>query len=113
MSTGEDWLRDALNREPDFEYTHSDALADGVHQYVAEGVAVTDTVARMHPDPDEREQLALRLAQLYRSGVFADPPEADECGEANAWLAIYRVDGTEYWIQDAGMYLVVMRPEDY
>jgi hypothetical protein len=102
--TGDGWL----GREPDFIYTADDALMDGVHRYVADGVAVTATVAGARPD---WRTVALQLAEKYRAGVYADPP--DPHGEADAWLAVYRVEDAEFYVQDAGAYLVVMFPEDY
>jgi hypothetical protein len=82
---------------------------------VAEGVAVTHTVARRFPAQADQERLTLRLADLYRRGIYVDPPDMDEFAQGVAGvadLAIYQVDGETYYIQLAQTHLVVMTPED-
>jgi len=71
---------------------------------------VSESVFALHPDPEELKRLALRLARMYRSGVYSDPPDE----ESDAFLAVYSVDGTTYWVQRAASgQLVIFLPKDY
>jgi hypothetical protein len=51
----------------------------------------------------------------YREGIYADPPEADDTGEAAAWLALYVREGVEVWVMPSppDPQIILMRPSDY
>jgi hypothetical protein len=99
--------------EPDVVVTEGDCFAEGIYVRVDADLIVSDGVAALYPDPAERAAFARSIRDKYRAGVYADPPEVDEHGEAAGWLALYRVAGVEYWAQPQAGSLVIYLPEEY
>jgi hypothetical protein len=121
-----------MKEEPIFVYTSEQAVEDGIKIKLGDRLyATTNLAVRLAPPtvldirldipfhPDTLRAKVTRILNLYNAGIYADPPTADEAGEADASLALYEVPdeitGTteRVWaIQDGeGLHLIL--PEDY